>query len=164
LAEIAINFMKCPAGHIDFGLIERIHAEAIGVEEGPIRLQVGYKGNTGFGYLHVQEKWERMRQLEGLGFKDAESYCSQVAKNYTRICAGKDGRLVLVWPNQEFDLTLVVERKEGDPAYWTIVTAIPKRVERSQVLQEVARTGGREPSPDIAKRPRFATLSLPKKF
>lgn len=161
-----ISFLRCPDGHLEFGLIEKIHAAAIGVQHGFIHLQYGYQGNrnTGFGYFHIQEKWERVRQLGGLGFPNIESYCSAVAKNYSRICEGSDGRLVLVLPKDGFDLQIVVEWQEKDGAgFWTIITGIPKRVERGKELLKVVRTGGREPSPDVAKRPRFAPLSLPKK-
>jgi len=154
------DFVKCPAGHEDHGLIEPEHAKIAAIEPGPIRLQYGYEGNKGFGYLHVQGMEDRMRQIAGLGFKDFAAYSSAVAKHYTRICRGGDGKLVLVWPKDGYDLTLVLQKKDG---FWTVVTGLPKRVERSTKLCDVARKSGSEPTPDVAKRPRFATLSLPKK-
>jgi len=154
------SFVKCPAGHVDHGLIERADAEKAGVQAGPIRLQIGYPGKKGFGYLHVQGMDDRIRQINGMGFKDFGAYCSGVAKGYTRICQGDEERLVLVWPKEGYDLQLVLEWKDG---FWTIVTGVPKRVDRSPKLCDVARTSGSEPTPDVAKRPRFATLSLPKK-
>jgi hypothetical protein len=155
------SFVQCPAGHVDHGLIEDAHAALAGVQPGPIRLQIGYSGKKGFGYLHVQGMEDRMRQITGMGFKGFGPYCSEVAKNYTRICQGDDGRLMLVWPKDGYNLELVVEWKEG--GFWTVVTGLPKRVERAKVLCEVARKSESEPTPYVAKRTRFATLSLPKK-
>lgn len=154
------SFVKCPAGQVDLGVIENEHAGTAGVQGGPIRLQIGYSGKKGFGYLHVQGMEDRIKQLAGMGFKSFGPYCSEVAKNYTRICQGGGGRLILVWHKDGYDLELVVEWKGG---FWTIVTGLPMRVERATVLCEVARKSESEPTPDVAKRPRFATLSLPKK-
>jgi hypothetical protein len=153
--------VKCPAGQIDHGLIAPEHAAKCGVQPGPIRLQIGYPGKKGFGFLHVQGNEERATNFSGMGFRGFADYCSGVSKNYTRICQGEDGKLVVVWPKGGYDLQLVLQWRGG---FWTVVTGVPKRVERSPKLCDVARTSGSEPTPDVAKRPRFETLSLPKKL
>lgn len=161
---IAHEFVACPVGGIDYGLIEAAHVVAAlpaKILAGPIRLQHGYPGPDGFGYRHVDAYPQRVAQIQGLGFQTFPDYCWAVANRFERIGTGRDDRLILLWRYKGYDLTLVIEPIDGQ--FWTIVTGLPKRIERCQILCEVARTDGSEPTPDVAKRPRLATLSLPKK-
>jgi hypothetical protein len=154
-------FCQCPSGGIDYGVLAKEHTESFGLPNGPIRLQVGYPGEKGFGHLHIQGYADRVKQIQGLGYKSVYEFCFAVAANYTVVGRAKDGRVVLVWKTSTYDLQLIVQWNED---HWTIVTGIPTRVARKfEKLCEVERTGGSEPTPDVAKRPRFATLSLPKK-
>jgi hypothetical protein len=156
-------FVSCPTGGLDFGKVSGEGGIAAGIRCGPIRLQVGYPGSKGFGFLHIQAYSERVKEIAGLGYKSVAEFCAAVGSNFTIIGAARDGRIVLVWKTSYYDLQLIVQWQEE--GYWTIVTGIPTRVARKfEKLCGVMRTGESEPTPNDAKRSRFATLSLPKKI
>lgn len=160
---IGTQFLAGPQG-IDLGVIEADAAAAIRGAVAPIRLQHGYEGPKGFGNRHVESHTPRMKLIQGLGFKTFLDFSCVVAKNYERLGAGDDGRVLAIHRYQGYDLRLVLQFCPGQQPYWSIVTGIPARVVRCPILFEKSRVSGREPTPSIAvKRSRFETLSLPRK-
>lgn len=156
---IGEQFILASADSYDFGRIDDSLAAELGISAGPIRLQQGYE--AAFGNRHVESHAQRMKQIRGLGFATFAGFCAEVAVNFHKVCRGENGRLILVGSRLGRDLCVVIEYKND--GYWTVITGLPK-VARYEVLKELKREGGSEPSPDIAeKRPRLATLSLPKK-
>jgi hypothetical protein len=154
-------FLPAPGGSHDFGFIDADAAKAIGVPAGPIRLQQGYPTDKGFGRLHIESHQQRMKQIQGLGYATVQAFVYEVAQRYTIIQDGGDGRLILVYRKGGYDLRIVVGWHE---TRWNIVTAMPYRESRKPVLYQRVRSDGSEPASGVAeKRPRFATLSLPKK-
>ena len=167
MAPTPKSFVISPlSGDGIFGEITDEIAQAIGVPAGYIHLQHGYPGPKGYGLAHIEENDSRMKMISSAGFANAVDFLAAIAMNYTRICDGRDGRLLLVQKKDRYDLQAVLQciaLAEGTRHYWNIVTAIPKRVVRAPVLFEVDRTGGSEPAPNTALRSRIETLSLPKK-
>jgi hypothetical protein len=148
-------------GRVDLGVVDGAEIASVGLRAGPIRLQVGYPGPKGFGFLHIRGYPDRVLQIQGMGYKSVVEFCAEIASNFTIVGRARDERIVVAWRTPYYDLQLILEWKEN---YWTIVTGVPARVARKfEQLCEVVRTSGSEPTPDVAKRPRFATLSLPKK-
>jgi len=76
---------------------------------------------------------------------------------------GDSDRLILVYPYLGHDLRIIIGYEEQETAFWNVITGIPSRVCRNREVHRVERTDEREPSSNDAVRPRFATLSLPKK-
>ena len=157
-------FLPVPGGGHDFGVIDEATAKAVGCEAGPICLQQGYPTEKGFGKLHIASHRQRMKQILGLGYRTVEAFVYDVAQNYTIIQDAGDGRLSLVYKRLGRDLRIVVTKilRSGKP-YWNVVTGLPYREARRPVLHEIKRSDGSEPTSNVAKRSRFATLSLPKK-
>lgn len=156
-------FVSCE-GSIDFAVLDTPETRAANIAIGPIRLQVGYPGEKGFGYLHIQQRADRIKQIQGAGYPGAPEFCLAVARKFTSVGSVRDGRLVLVWETAHYEHQLILQWV-GEGGFWTIVTGVPSRVARRfTLICKVARTSGSEPTPLVAKRPRFATLSLPKKF
>ena len=156
-------FVSCPkVGGLNYGMIDGPETKAAGLTCGPIRLQVGYEGPKGFGFLHIQAYADRVKQIKGLGFTSVAEFCYAIASNYSVVGKARDGRIRVIWKRTYDDLELVLEWKEA--GHWNIVTAVPTRVARKyELIYEVVRTGESEPTPSDAERSRFATLSLPKK-
>ena len=153
-----------PGGPLDYGFITDAVAAAIGRIAAPIRLQHGYAHPKGFGYGHIDSNENRRKQILGLGYPTVKHFVWDVAQNYESVREGHDDSLVLVRPKDGYDLRIVVRQAEQDGVvFWGTVTAIPSRISREAELYKVVRTGGREPTPGVAERLRFATLSLPKK-
>lgn len=122
----------------DLGYIDDDAAAALGVTAGPIRLLAGIPGANGFGEAHITSHSSRMKQLNGLGYPTAIAFVSDVARNWTKIALGDKGRLILIHPKQGYDLRIIVVLKppsDGAP-FWSVITAIPSRVERSPVVYE----------------------------
>jgi hypothetical protein len=158
-------FLPAPNGNHDFGEINAVVAGAIGCDAGPICLQQGYPTEKGFGRLHIESHAQRMKQIRGLGYATVEAFVYAVAQNYTIIQDGGNGRLILIHKRLGHDLRIVVTKilRSGKP-HWNVVTGLPYRESRRPVLYVMIRSDGSEPTPGVAeKRPRFATLSLPKK-
>lgn len=155
-------FCQCTGGGTDLCQLDHPDFVKAGYNKGPVRLQVGFPGAKGYGLAHIEDYSDRVKQIQGLGLRTVQAFCEQVAANYTHIGRVRDGRVVLLQKTPAHDLQLVLEWK--DEGYWTIVTGVPARVaHKFELICEVVRTGGSESPPIDAKRPRFATLSLPKK-
>lgn len=159
---IGYQFIGAPNGTFDFGEIDDTAAAAINRAGGPIRLQHGFEGPKGFGNRHVEAYAERMRQLDGLGYRTFSSFVWRIAQNFQTIHEGADGKLVLVYRDLGRDLRIVISEATGNETMWTVTTGIPSRVCRDPIIYRVTRTDGSEPTSDVAQRPRLATLSLPK--
>jgi hypothetical protein len=157
------RLVGAPSGSVDFGFILREHAELIGIQSGPIRLQEGYPGSKGFGRLHIEGYPDRVAQFTNLGFTGLLDYVHFVATGYEWIGLANDQRYAVVRRKLGHDLALILQWHQTD-CFWGVVTALPYRVARFKKAFEVTRTGGSEPTPDTAvKHHRFATLSLPRK-
>lgn len=157
----AEQFIPASNGRDDLGQLDVSVAKAINVPPGPIRLQMGYPGQGGFGLLHVNHHGDRVKQIQQLGYRDFVHFATEVAQNYERICAGSDGKLLLVLDKNGYDLCLVIR---FNASFWGITTGLPKRKERAAVLHKLTRTDGSEPTPNVAgERTRFEKLTLPKK-
>jgi len=160
---IAEQFVPHPQFGIDLGLVTQDVASVIGGGAAPIRLQHGFPGSKGYGYRHVESYPDRIMQYKNLGFANFVEFARHIAQGYTKVLDAKEGRRKLVCPKDGYDLALVVEFKAAQDPFWNIVTGLPYRVARGDIIKEILRADGSEPTSGVTKkRPRFATLSLPK--
>lgn len=156
------DLVDCVVGS-QFGVIDDAVAAAIGRQAGPICLPYGAPGARGFGLRHIESTGERVQLIQSQGFASVTAYLYFVCQAYNWVIRGKRDRLVLVRVSEPFHHTAVIQRRP-DRDYWTIVTGLPKRVQRGDKLWERAQAGRSEPSPGVVeKRPRLETLTLPKK-
>lgn len=157
------EFLKTPSGSDVFGYVDHSVASDIGYHNGPIKLQNGYPGEKGYGFLHVEGNDRRMKQINGFSFSNFCDYAHFVSSEYDWIGLGENGRLILVRNCDGYELSLIIQHRPKD-GYWSIVTGIPRRVTRAEKLWERMRTGGSEPTPNVVeKRNRLETLTLTKK-
>nr|RAV89119.1 hypothetical protein DBT45_11575 [Aerococcus tenax] len=165
--------MPSPDGSIDYGFISAETAAVLKAIPGPIRVQVGWPGPNGWGARHVLENPSRMAGIADVGFPNLTDYVASVVRHHQWIGDAKNGRLALVYrhvhAHSAYDLELIILAKEENAErFWSMVTAIPKRVSRAPELyrhtvEGVIRTERSEPSlGDASNRPRRETLSLPK--
>jgi hypothetical protein len=156
-------FVSCPTGGETFGIIDGEAVRTAGLKPGEIRLQRGYPGPKGFGCLHVESYADRIKTICGLGFRDFPHFCAAVAQRYSKIGKAERGRLALIMSHAGYECWLITEYKEP-ASFWTVVTGVVSRTARYELICEIERTDGREPTSNVAKRTRFETLSLPKKI
>jgi len=120
---IALQFLPAPGGGIDFGQIDEPTGQTIDRNHGPIRLQHGYGGEKGFGNRHVETHSQRVRQLNGLGYRTFSAFVFEIAQNYEIIQVGEADRLVLVYPKAGYDLRIVVAESDHEGEFfWTVIT------------------------------------------
>ena len=81
--------LDCPSGGVDYGYMPAGLGASVAGQPEPIRLQRGYAGPHGFGYLHVRHYEPRLRQMATLGFPSFEDFAYQVARGYDSIYQGK---------------------------------------------------------------------------
>lgn len=165
---IAAQFLVAPNGTEDFGFIDVAAAAVINAPPGPIRLQHGYPGPKGYGNRHVEAYADRMEHLRGIGFGTFAAFAYDVGQNYQTIRQANAPRFFVVYrkltDNGIFDLKLVVEPQTANRVtVWNTISGIFAPRDRSPILYTVTRTGGCVPQPIDTERPRFETLSLPKK-
>lgn len=159
------DFLECPTGGVIFGLVGGPEVREAGITAGEIRLQSGYPGPKGFGCLHVEGYADRIKTICGLGFRDFPHFCAEVGTRYGRVGRAERNRIALIMAHDGYECWLIVEWKTtAEQQFWTIVTGVVSRTARCDIICEVVRTDGREPPPNVAKRTRFETLSLPKKI
>ncbi|MCF4130274.1 hypothetical protein [Methylobacterium sp. SyP6R] len=117
------------------GHIDALAAAACGVAPGAIKLLEGVPGPRGWGAAHIETTPNRMRQLKGVGFNTALAFVQAIAKGWTKILRGDHGRLILVYQVGGRDHCAVVEHKGPvGRGFWSVTTAIPKRVAREPML------------------------------
>jgi hypothetical protein len=116
-------------GTVDIGAIDDTVAATINLPAGPIRIPEGVAGASGFGLLHVESNASRMKQIGGLGYACAIDFMVDIARNWTEIRAGDNGRIILIKKTQGYGLRGIVGWTD---ACWSMTTAIP------------GRTGGKE--------------------
>ena len=176
MSEQPINasaFITAPNGSDDYGFISAEVATALKVVSGPIRVQTGWPGTNGWGARHVLGNSSRMAGINAVGFQHLTAYVACVVNHHQWIGDGKNGRLALVCQHVHdqkiYDLELIIHAKEENgESFWSMVTAIPKRVSRAPKLysypvEEIIRTEESEPPlGDASHHPRRETLSLPK--
>lgn len=129
------EFIILPNGSKNFGAFSStIASKTKGeVKALPIRLQVGFNRaqdnkNTGFGLLHIKR---RELSIQKLGYDSAEDYVQQIAKNYDRIYDVGNGRIILAMHDGKYNVMPIdLEMYENESGYYTIVTAIPKKLKR----------------------------------
>lgn len=162
-------FVQSPSteSDYDFGYISNDIARSIECSPGPIRLKYGYPGPKGFGLNHILGNERRMHQLKVNGFSRFESFAYSVCQAYGTIRDGGAGKLVMVKTGliegNLLDLRLILQFHQGDEDHWGITSGIIAKVSREPALFErEAQKGGSVPTPGVAERPRFETLSLPK--
>lgn len=127
------RILKNHKEEIDLGWIDAEAAKAMGVTEGPIRLQFGYPHEKSFGLRHITANADRVKAIGGCGFESCQNYIWAVAEEWTRAHQSPNGRLILVWPKNGFDLAIVVN---WTGTFWSVVTALPFRMVKHPKLYE----------------------------
>jgi hypothetical protein len=152
-----------PNGDTVYGEICRDAAHTLSVASAPIYLLNGFDRNgKGFGLRHITAKNSRSKQIVNLGFRNIEKFVWHVCQTYTEIRQCRDSRLMLCCEHEGHKLTAIIEWRQEHTS-WSVITALPKRIAREKVIWRKEREGQSEPKPAFAEKPRFATLSLPKK-
>lgn len=114
----------------DLGKVSPDLALRLGVRTGPVRLLNGVQGaKGGFGRAHIESYVSRMRQLEGIGFRNAVSYVYFVVSAYGFAALQADGLIILVRPSGSL-FHHVVCQWDGGLSLWSVTTAIPKNTMR----------------------------------
>ncbi|PCI38027.1 MAG: hypothetical protein COB46_12335 [Rhodospirillaceae bacterium] len=158
------EFILTSSGRDELGEIPHEVAVGIGYHNGPIKLQRGFPGPKGYGFLHVEKNARRMQLLSDFGFGGFLQFCEFVAQHYDWIGKAKKDRLIIVREHDGYDFCLFIEHKIKGTDHWSIVTGLPKRISREEKLWVNSRMGGSEPTPcTVEKRIRFETLSLSEK-
>lgn len=127
--------VTAPNGSMKFGEISEDVANAIGVPAGEIRLQNGFqgRGGQGFGLVHLRDKPERVRQLDGIGFSSIERFVYRVAQGYTKVFKDKTEGLVLVMEHNSYHCRIVV-RWNDERGFWSVTTGLPIRRSPDELL------------------------------
>lgn len=114
------------SGKGDLCVISEDVAASCGVKPGPVRLLNGVEGNNGgFGRIHIESHANRVKQLEGLGYKTVLSYVAFVADGYTKIGLQEDGRIIII-REQSGMFHQVICQWDDELNVWSVTTAIPK--------------------------------------
>ena len=109
-------------------------AAHLGVSGGEIRLLNGFDhGGKGFGMAHLVAKPDRVLQMNGLGFTSIERFAWHICQNYMQICDGGEGKLGLCAEHKHHTLVAYIDWR-ADRSFWSIVTALPMRACRQNVL------------------------------
>lgn len=113
------------------------------------------RGNKGFGYEHVSNNEDRMKKLKGLGFEDFINFAEVVAKNFTEIKGGNNGRQIVIHYHRAHGLQLVIQPilHDDNTLYWSIVTGIPGRSSDKGTFYTVSRDQAPPAQPRAQKRP-----------
>lgn len=102
-------------------------ASAANCAAGVVRLLNGVQGrSSGFGAAHIESNINRMKQIEGLGFKSLHSYIRFVFDNVRFVGKQEDGRIVLVSESNGI-FHHVIGQWDDELRIWSVTTAIPKR-------------------------------------
>jgi hypothetical protein len=130
LAVIPIPFAKrtvfTASGNGELCLISEEVATSCGVNAGPVKLLNGVEGsNGGFGRVHIESHASRVKQLEGLGYKDVISYVAFVAADFSMVGLQEDGRIIIIREHSSM-FHHVVCQWDDEMGIWSITTAIPK--------------------------------------
>lgn len=109
-------------------------AAVCGVNAGPLKLLNGVEGNSGgFGRIHIESHASRVKQLDGLGYKDVISYVAFVAAGYTKIGLQEDRRIIII-REQSGMFHQVVCQWDDELRIWSVTAAIPKNNMRKVVV------------------------------
>lgn len=120
--------------YVEVGTLDSQTAKLLAVEAGPIWLHDGFEGPKGYGRLHVECNKSRMKLFENIGFNSFESFVRIVATSWIRIISSDLGRIGLVCTRQGYELVVIIQHQKVPEGHWSVVTGIPKRVERGAVL------------------------------
>lgn len=115
-------------GSVAIGNIDGAAAAAVGKPPSPICLPEGIEGPNGYGLLHVANNARRMKTITNLGFKTADEFIVGIAQNWSRICEGDNGRLILIRDYEGYGLRAILEYgQHKNTNCWCVITAIPGR-------------------------------------
>ncbi len=115
------TFVRTTDFTVDLG---RINGEAIGRQEGPIRLPRGEadpETGAGYGEAHIEARHGDEFRLAG--YRDAADFVSQVSANYNQIYRGRSGGLLLVRKNGLSDVAVVQLRPGNTRDFYEVQTA-----------------------------------------
>jgi hypothetical protein len=121
----------------DLGRVDVKIAEIIAKPSGAIRLLNGVEGaKTGFGRIHIESHEKRVKQINGMGFKDVVSYIYHVASAYERIALQENDRLLFLREGQGLQHQVICQW-DDEIGIWSVTTAFPKGAVRGlQILWE----------------------------
>lgn len=114
-------------GRGDLGFVTDAIALAINCSAGAIRLLNGAK--AGFGLAHIESHASRVKQIEGLGFRDVFAYVRFIASDFEAIAVQADGRLVFLREHQNMTHWLICQW-DAELTIWSVTTTIPKPTRR----------------------------------
>jgi hypothetical protein len=109
------RFLAAPDGSPDIGFAPRLEGTAPTAENLPVRLRRS-------DIHHLDEPLHRDDAQE-LGYRDGLHLALDVARNWTHLHEGRDGRMMLVRRNGTNAVAVVEIRKADGADYWRIVTA-----------------------------------------
>lgn len=111
----------------DLGQVTTAIADVIGCRVGPIRLLNGVQGRTGgFGLAHLEFHANRMKQIKGLGFRDARTYVGFIAQDFEAIAAQAHQHRLMFLRERNGITHRLVSQWDEELEIWSVTTAIPK--------------------------------------
>lgn len=152
------TIILAPGSVKDIGEVCAEGAKSANVSAGPIRLLMGLPGKGGFGLLHISEP-DRSRAIEGRGYSPPKAFVFEVARKWTHLHKGENGRLTVAVACAGGFNAIVLHWQDS---FWSVVTALPFRRPKDPLFFEKERPDESEPRRALAARPRFETLTLPK--
>lgn len=134
-AAALMSFIRTKAGKRSFGIITPEQGRFIKRPSVPIWLPVGIPGPRGYGNAHCESNADRMRKLNGLGFRYFADFCEAVADGFTSIRDAKKNDLAIVNRHGGYDCHLIIRYKHDDDGErWDIITGVPSRVCRDAII------------------------------